>query len=225
MPHLRRAALWLSLGLLFCAPSLAAADNALPGYVTLGDGTTKNIMPTIRWDRDSITGAGCWVGTTSTCGTGSSSGGSVTAASGAFATGSIVDIGTASSPAAGTVNAQLAALLSAMTTTSTPVALASFMTGTTDTLLVPAPSGSLHNYITEIHCWNSSATVGTGVDIKDGAAGTVIDSVAAAISFGGHEEPNGGVPFRQPTAATALYVADELTGASVKCAAKYFTGL
>lgn len=79
MPHLRRAALWLSLGLLFCAPSLAAATPAAPPPIPGGfynNGQLMGGMVEII-GYDSITGLPCHPTLGGTCvGTGSSSGGS-----------------------------------------------------------------------------------------------------------------------------------------------------
>lgn len=173
-------------------------------------GTDNNPMRINGWD--SVAGLPCTLGGVpfnTNCKLpdgGSSFGGSVTAASGAFAVG---------------WSSEITALLAASTTSAIPVTTAA-MTGTTSTQLIPAPSGSLHNYVSELHCVNSSATVGTFVSVLDGV--TNIDTLGAAISFGGHEMSLGGVPFRQPTAATALNVQDVTTGANVICSAKYFTG-
>lgn len=100
--------------------------------------------------------------------------------------------------------------------------LTSAMTGTTSTSLLAAPGGSLHNYLVTIMCDNASASVSTGVTIQDGNGGTQIAHVAAAAVQGG-TALTFGIPLKQPTAATALYVVDDTTGAAVKCTATGFT--
>ena len=94
----------------------------------------------------------------------------------------------------------------------------SAMTGTTSTSLVAAPGSGLHNYITSLSCVNSHATVGTFVTVQDGSGGTAIWTVAAAAVFGG-TVVTFPAPLRQPTANTALFVADVTTGANVICSA------
>lgn len=95
------------------------------------------------------------------------------------------------------------------------------MTSTTSTSLVAAPAASLRNYITQLVCTNSHATVGTFVLIQDGSGGTTIyEAYAAAV--GGGFAITFPTPLRQPTTATALYVADVTTGANVICAASGF---
>lgn len=100
--------------------------------------------------------------------------------------------------------------------------ITSAMTGTTSTLLLAAPAAGTYNYITQITCWNSHASVDTGVDLQDGSGGTVFYSIPAAHSYGG-SAISFSAPLKQPTAATGLYVVDETTGASVKCSASGFT--
>lgn len=99
--------------------------------------------------------------------------------------------------------------------------ITSAMTATTSTSLVAAPGASLRNYITEISCVNAHATVDTLVNIQDGSGGTVIAQITAPADFGGHQKvfPH---PLRQPTANTALFVANVTTGASVTCSASGF---
>lgn len=98
------------------------------------------------------------------------------------------------------------------------------MTGTTSTSLVASPGGSLRNYITNITCVNSHATVGTFVTVQDGSGGTALYTLAAAAVFGG-STITFPAPLRQPTAATALFVADVTTGANVICSASGFKAL
>lgn len=94
----------------------------------------------------------------------------------------------------------------------------SAMTGTTSTSLIAAPGAGLKNYITTLSCVNSHATVGTFVTIQDGSGGTAIWTVAAAALFGG-TAITFPAPLQQPTANTALYVANVTTGANVICSA------
>lgn len=92
----------------------------------------------------------------------------------------------------------------------------SAMTGTTSTSLIAAPAAGLRNYLTQITCGNSHATVGTFVNVQDGSGGTTIWTLPAAAVYGGatiHFSP----PLRQPTTATAIFVADATTGANVIC--------
>lgn len=100
----------------------------------------------------------------------------------------------------------------------------SAMTGTTSTVLLAAPAASNYNYLTWIVCWNSHATVDTGVSLQDGSGGTVMASIPAAKLYGG-SVITFPTPLKQTTAATGLYVVNETTGASVKCSAGGFTGL
>lgn len=102
--------------------------------------------------------------------------------------------------------------------------ITSAMTGTTSTSLIAAPAGSLRNYITQITCSNSHATVGTDIIIQDGNGGTTFYLLPAAVAYGGAALTLP-TPLRQPTAATALYVANVTTGASTKCAASGYKGL
>ena len=116
----------------------------------------------------------------------------------------------------GSLTARLAPISSWIAPTATAA-----MTGTTPTQMFPAPGAGLRNVVTHIICPNSSSTVGTLVDVTDGNGGTVLAVLAAGINYGGTSiaPPT----FRQPTANTALYVADETTGASVKCSASGYT--
>ena len=98
------------------------------------------------------------------------------------------------------------------------------MTGTTSTSLIASPGGSLHNYILNITCVNSHATVGTFVTVQDGSGGTALYTLAAASVFGGSSISFAYPGLRQPTAATALYVADVTTGANVICSASGYKG-
>jgi hypothetical protein len=92
------------------------------------------------------------------------------------------------------------------------------MTGTTSTLLLAAPGSGLFNYITQISCVNSHATVGTFVTVQDGSGGTALMTLAAAALFGG-DNRTFPAPWKQTTANTGLYVVDVTTGANVICTA------
>lgn len=97
------------------------------------------------------------------------------------------------------------------------------MTGTTSTSLVAAPGSGLRNYITNLTCVNSHATVGTFITIQDGSGGTALYTLAAASVFGG-SVVSLPAPLRQPTTNTALFVADVTTGANVICSASGYKG-
>jgi hypothetical protein len=88
------------------------------------------------------------------------------------------------------------------------------MTGTTSTQLVAA-SGTDRIFMTSLVCGNSHATVGTFVDVQDGSGGSVIGVVPAGAVYGGSA-----VPLTTPVVSSSsngIYVADETTGANVKC--------
>lgn len=94
------------------------------------------------------------------------------------------------------------------------------ITGTTSASLVAAPGSGLRNYITEISCVNTHATVDTLVNIEDGSEGTVIAQLFAPHGQGHQKQFP--APLRQPTANTALHADDATTGASVTCSATGF---
>lgn len=97
------------------------------------------------------------------------------------------------------------------------------MTGTTTTSIIAAPAAGLRNYVTNITCTNSHATVGTFVLVQDGSGGTTFyEAYAAAV--GGGFSITLPVPLRQPTTATAVFVADVTTGANVICSASGYKG-
>lgn len=98
------------------------------------------------------------------------------------------------------------------------------MTGTTTTLVLAAPAGSLHNYITQVTVGNSHATVGTFVNLQDGSGGTTIYTIPAAAVYGG-ATITFPAPLRQPTAATALYCACVTTGSNTIVSASGFKAL
>ena len=103
-------------------------------------------------------------------------------------------------------------------------AIVAAMTGTTSTSLVPAPGAGLRNYITTIIISNAHATVGTDVIIQDGSGGTTLMTIPAAAVYGGASITLP-TPLRQPTANTALFVANVTTGASTKASAVGYKGV
>lgn len=68
MPHLRWAALWLSLGLLLLAgfSSAAAAQSAPPGNFTFGDGTNRGTQPVFGLSAGNMVNFQVSVGTSAT---------------------------------------------------------------------------------------------------------------------------------------------------------------
>lgn len=103
-------------------------------------------------------------------------------------------------------------------------AITSAMTGTTSTSLLAAPSSGLFNYVTTIIVSNAHASVGTNVLLQDGNGGNTMMTIPAAPNYGG-SSINLPVPLKQTTAATALYVANETTGASTKVTVVGYTGV
>jgi hypothetical protein len=97
------------------------------------------------------------------------------------------------------------------------------MTGTTTTSLIAAPAAGLRNYITQITVSNSHATVGTDILIQDGSGGATLYVVPAAAVYGG-AVLTFPTPLRQPTAATALFCANVVTGASTRVSASGYKG-
>lgn len=102
--------------------------------------------------------------------------------------------------------------------------ITSAMTGTTSTSLVASPGGSLRNYITQCTFSNSHATVGTDMILQDGSGGTTLYVIPTAPAFGGATIvfPT---PLRQPTTATALYVANVTTGSNTKASCSGYKGV
>lgn len=100
--------------------------------------------------------------------------------------------------------------------------ITSAMTGTTSTLLLSAPGTGIFNYITNFTCSNMDADTDTVIALQDGNGGTTFYSAPAA-KLGGGFAISFPVPLKQPTAATALYVVNETTGATTKCSASGFT--
>lgn len=92
------------------------------------------------------------------------------------------------------------------------------MTATTSTSLLAAPAAGLRNYITQITVSNAHATVGTDIVIQDGSGGTTLYTIPAAAVYGG-AAITFPAPLRQPTTATAIFVANVTTGASTKVSA------
>lgn len=101
--------------------------------------------------------------------------------------------------------------------------ITSAMTGTTTTSLIAAPAAGLRNYITACTFSNSHATVGTDMILQDGSGGTAIWNVPAAAVYGG-AHITFPAPLRQPTTATAIFVANVTTGASTKAACSGYKG-
>jgi hypothetical protein len=104
------------------------------------------------------------------------------------------------------------------------------MTGTTTTSLLAAPASGLRNYITQITVSNGSTTVPTDIVIQDGSGGTTLYTVPAPIGTGTGTGTSGGsftfpVPLRQPTTATAIFVANVTTGSSTKVSASGYKGI
>jgi hypothetical protein len=100
----------------------------------------------------------------------------------------------------------------------------SVITGSLTTSLIAAPAAGLRNYITQVIATNAHATVGTFVNLQDGNNG--------ATFYSGYAAPAGGgfaisfpTPLRQPSSASALYVACTITGASVVVAASGYKGI
>lgn len=107
--------------------------------------------------------------------------------------------------------------------TPTKGAITTSMTGTTSTSLLAAPGAGLFNYITQVTVSNAHATQGTDLVLQDGNGGTAFWTIPAAANYGGatiHFNP----PLKQPTANTALFVANVTTGASTKVSVNGYTG-
>jgi hypothetical protein len=100
--------------------------------------------------------------------------------------------------------------------------IATPMTSTTSTAItgMGAQGATLRNYVTEVSCQNTHASVDTLVNIQDGSAGTVIAQLFCP-HVGGHQKQFP-APLRQPTLNTGLFAADAVTGASVTLSASGF---
>ncbi len=101
---------------------------------------------------------------------------------------------------------------------ATPVSgLTAAMTGTTSTAVTGIGAGAtgVFNYITQVTVSNSHATVGTDLELQDGSGGTTFYVIPAAAVYGG-AALTFTTPLKQPTAATALYVKNSVTGASTR---------
>lgn len=94
------------------------------------------------------------------------------------------------------------------------------MVGTTSTSLVAAVT-SQSLYINRVKCNNTSSTA-TLVQIRDGSAGTVLDTLAAGATYGG-EQGTGSTPLFWTTAGNALFAQNVTTGASVICTASGYS--
>jgi hypothetical protein len=108
-------------------------------------------------------------------------------------------------------------------------AITSAMTGTTTTSLLSAPASGLRNYITQITVSNASITVPTDILIQDGSGGTTLYVLPCPIGSGTGTGTSGGTfvfptPLRQPTTATAIFVANVTTGSSTKVSASGYKG-
>jgi len=102
--------------------------------------------------------------------------------------------------------------------------ITSAMTGTTSTSLVAAPAAGLRNYITQCTVSNSHATVGTDMILQDGSGGTTLYVIPAAPAFGG-ATLTFPTPLRQPTTATALFIANVTTGSNTKASCSGYKGV
>ena len=96
------------------------------------------------------------------------------------------------------------------------------ITDTTNTSIIASAGGSLRNYITNILVTNSHATVGTLVEIRDGATTVLYRGYAAPAGGGFSVTLN--VPLRG-TAATAVTASCITTGSNVYVSASGFKGL
>lgn len=109
-------------------------------------------------------------------------------------------------------------------------AITSAMTGTTSTSCLAAPASGLRNYITGITVSNASITVPTDIVIQDGSGGATLYTVPCPIGTGTGTGTSGGhyvfpTPIRQPTTATAIYVANVTTGSSTKVSMVGYKGV
>lgn len=95
------------------------------------------------------------------------------------------------------------------------------MIGLTSTQLVTAITAQ-RLYVTRVKCNNTSSTA-TLVQLRDGSAGSVLDTLAAGATYGG-EQGTGSTPLFWTTAGTALYAQNVTTGASVICTASGYSG-
>lgn len=96
------------------------------------------------------------------------------------------------------------------------------MTATTSTQLLGAPGSAVFNYISAVTVSNAHATVGTEVTLQDGSAGTAFWTFPAAPAYGGATiafDP----PLKQPTANTALYCVNLITGSATKVSVSGYT--
>lgn len=95
------------------------------------------------------------------------------------------------------------------------------MTGTAATQIIAAVASKVL-YVTRVKCNNSSGTA-TLVQITDGSAGTVLDTLAAGATYGG-EQGTGSTPLFWTTSGNGLFAQDVTTGASVICTASGYSG-
>lgn len=99
--------------------------------------------------------------------------------------------------------------------------LTTAMVGVTSTQLITAITSN-RIYITRIKCNNSSATASL-VQVRDGTAGSVLDTLAAGATYGG-EQGTGSTPLFWTTVGTGLFVQNVTNGASVLCTASGYAG-
>lgn len=97
------------------------------------------------------------------------------------------------------------------------------MTGTAATQVI-ALVASKRLYATRVSCKGDPANaVGTKVQITDGNAGTVLDTLTVAPNGGG-EQATGVTPLFWTTAGNALFAQNVTTGASVICTGSGYSG-
>jgi hypothetical protein len=96
------------------------------------------------------------------------------------------------------------------------------MTTTGATTLIAAVT-SQRLYVTSVSCQNTSATIGTLVQITDGSGGAVLATLAAGETFGGDNRNGGSAPLFWTTAGNGLFAQDVTTSASVTCNASGYS--
>lgn len=97
------------------------------------------------------------------------------------------------------------------------------MTGTTSTQIIPLVASN-RIYVTRIACkGDPTNAVGTRVQIRDGVAGTILDTLTVAPNGGG-EQGTGATPLYWTTSGTALYAQNVTTASSVICTASGYSG-
>lgn len=97
------------------------------------------------------------------------------------------------------------------------------MTGTTSTQVIALVSSKII-YVTRMSCKGDPANaVGTKVQIRDGSAGTVLDTMTVGASGGG-EQGTGATPLYWTSSGNAVYAQNVTTGASVVCTGSGYSG-